>query len=357
MESSQGGVEPQAIVDRGQPYQLDTILRSIDELVVATLALNETITQQHAASSDDDNDTSLRSGQSALLKEFKDLMVAVQSKASKATHELETKLGIDAQLIESPLKDLAGVGPGSELNRILGCTPLGAKQSYKLRDLSAGTPSPLLITDDGTAQQNPSGPVIVLQPTLRNVWVVQHAYMKLLNHKEKLIKQYLDAADPSAGVSRKFSREYYEDLSLANLPSKNKLGNLLDVKPSSYNDASHDMEIILLFVDLDGNFQYVEPVTGNTINIDRVTGSNTYLVLPVAEASIKKLYDVYRSLRKATSDQRRATKDREFAAKLPVDEMDELEKQFNFTGGDVSAGANGSSSKKRRRMLDDDDTA
>ncbi|KAI0837017.1 hypothetical protein F5Y06DRAFT_271798 [Hypoxylon sp. FL0890] len=334
-----------------QPPQLAVILQNIDEL------MNEAILQRNAANSDE---ISIRSQQSP-VERFKEMMVAIQRKTSKATFEVEMKLGPNLQLrhgftTDAPLEDLVGVSPASEFNRVLGRMNLGGKQSYKLRNLPTSAPIPQLVIDDGTVASLPLSPedsIVVLQPTLRNVWVIQHAYAKLMNHKEHLIKQYLEVADISTGLTRKFSREYYEELSLANLPSKNKLGNLLDVKRSSNTNASHDMMIVLVFTDADGSPRYVEAVSGNSVDIGTNDENNPYLVLPVAEASIKKLYDTYRSLRKATSEERRAIKDKIFAASQPVDTMDELQKQFNFgSSGDPSQMG---SSKKRRRMLEDDE--
>ncbi|OTA94955.1 hypothetical protein M434DRAFT_235861 [Hypoxylon sp. CO27-5] len=335
-----------------QPPQLAVILQSIDELV------NDIILQY----TNNGGENSVRSRQSA-LKSFKEMMITVQRKTSKATHEVEAKLGPSSQLghglvTDAPLEDLIGVSPESELNRVLRRMPLGDKLSYKLRTLPTSPASPQLITEEDTAASlslNPEEPVVVLQPTLRNVWVVQHAYMKLVNYKENLIKQYLAAVDPGVALSRKFVREYYEDLSLANLPSKNKLGNLLDIKRSSYNNANHDMMIVLVFTNSDFSYRYIEAVTGNSVDVDTQDENTPYLVLPASEASIKKLYDVYRSLRKATSEQRRATKDKLFAANLPTDAMDELQKQFNFGSSGEPTETNGSGSKKRRRMLEDNE--
>ncbi|KAI2467595.1 hypothetical protein F4781DRAFT_401449 [Annulohypoxylon bovei var. microspora] len=359
MELSQN-IDVDQPTDTDEPHQLGLILQNIDELTKETLLLNETIVQQHDTNSDD---TSFHSRQSALLEKFKDIMIAVQRKTSKAVHEVEIKLGPNSQpglshdIGDALLETLVGVSLESEPNRVLGQILLGGKQSYKLRNIVTSIPSPHMLVDDDTTAlppMNPGDPFVVLQPTLRNVWVVQHAYARLQNHKEKLIKEYLASADPSLGLSRKFAREYYEVLSLANLPSKNKCGNLLDVKRSSYNQATHDMMIVLLFLNPDGSPRYVEAVTEDDVNPDGEVDKSSYLVLPVAEASIKKLYDTYRSLRKATSEQRRAAKDKEFAAQLPMDAMDELEKQFNFGGSENSDRPNGGSSKKRRRMLDDE---
>ncbi|KAL7620132.1 hypothetical protein AAE478_009125 [Parahypoxylon ruwenzoriense] len=343
-----------------QPRRLGIILQNIDELVEAIIASNDSAVRQHAASSDD---SLLRAHQSSLLKGFKDTMVSIQSKAAKAIHEVESKIALPTQtghsqaIASTSLDDLPGFSPGNELNRVLGRQAhTNGKYSYKLRDFAATTSDIQLIAEDGGAApiQQDEGPVVMLQPTLRNVWVIQHAHAKLLNHKESLIKQYLALADLDAGTSRKFSREYYEDLSLANLPSKNKLGNLLDVKRSSFNNTAHDLTIILIFKAPDGRLEYVEAVTGDTVSTDANHDSTSYLALPANEASIKKLYDVYRSLRKGTSEQRRASKDKEFAAKLPVDAMDELEKQFSFAGGGQPEGT-AASSRKRRRMLEDDE--
>ncbi|KAI1105724.1 hypothetical protein F4804DRAFT_303354 [Jackrogersella minutella] len=345
-------------IDEVQPYQLRDILRTIDELKESVLLENKSY--QHA---NNFVESDFRSYQSKSLARFKDVMVAIQRKASKAIHEVELEMGPRSQLglnhnaADAPLENLLGVSPGDELNRVLGSAHTDSKQSYKLRDFTVDVPIPQLIIGDDTVApplMNPDNPVVVLQPTLRNVWVVQHAYIRLLNHKEDLIKNYLASANLGIGTSRRFTREYYEDLSLAKLPSKGKLGNLLDVKLSSYNHATHDMMIVLVFKDADGGFRYVEAVTGDLMT-DQDAKSNTYLVLPVSEASIKTLYGAYRALRKTTSEKRRAAKDKEFAAKMPVDAMDELEKKFNFGGPEDPSQQNGGGSRKRRRMLDDDE--
>lgn len=335
-----------------QPPQLAVILQTIDELV-------NNIILQHTNNGDEN---SAGSRQSA-LKSFKEMMIAVQRKTSKATHEVEAKLGHSSQLghglvTDAPLEDLIGVSPESELNQVLRRMLLDGKSSYKLCTLLTSPPSPQLVTDEDTAASlslKPGEPIVVLQPTLRNVWVIQHAYAKLMNYKENLIKRYLATADPSVGLSRKFVREYYEELALANLPSKNKLGNLLDIKRSSYNDANYDMMIVLVFMTPDSNFRYVEAVTGNTVDMGIGDESSSYLVLPASEASIKKLYDAYRSLRKATSEQRRASKDKSFAATQLADAMDGLQKQFDFGSSGEPIQTNGSGSKKRRRMLEDNE--
>ncbi|RYP63406.1 hypothetical protein DL771_009304 [Monosporascus sp. 5C6A] len=310
-----------ATAEQAQPHQIGTILRNIDELVSEVLSKNEAILGNNAGKLDG----------------------RIQRKASKAIHEVESKLGPSAQaghvqgITDALLQDLPGLQPDDELNRLLGRTELNGKQSYKLREFFP--PSfiiPELATDDGDMlSQQRKDHVVVLQPTLRNVWVIQHAYAKLLKHKEGLIKRYLDTVDPKAINSRKFSREYYEDLGLANLPSKNKLVSYLmsRVQPSQ------------------GGFESIEAVTGDRVVMDdNIKSSN--LILPVTEASIRKLYGVYRSIRKATSEERRASKDKLFAATQPVNEVDTLEEQFNFTGGG-EAGETGTG-RKRRRMLDDD---
>ncbi|KAI1137358.1 hypothetical protein F5Y05DRAFT_86917 [Hypoxylon sp. FL0543] len=346
MEQPQHPVVDQPI-NQAQPPQLTIILQNIDEL------MNNAVLNQRAASGDE---ISLRSQQSA-LERFREMMVAIQRKASKATHEVETKLG-HSLITDTPLEDLIGVNPASELNRVLGCMHSSGKKSYKLRNFPTTTPSPQLVADDDTVASLPPSPgdsIVVLQPTLRNVWVVQHAYAKLINHKEHLIKQYLDVADSSIVLSRKFAREYYEELGLANLPSKNKLGNLLDIKHSSYTNDSQDMMLVLAFTDQNGGSQYVEAVSGDSVDISADEVNNPYLVLPVSEASIKKLYDVYRSLRKATSQERRAIKDRELGANRPVDAMDELQKKFNFGSRGEADQTDGGGSRKRRRMLEDDE--
>ncbi|KAI1440994.1 hypothetical protein F5Y02DRAFT_319440 [Annulohypoxylon stygium] len=300
---------------------------------------------------------------SQLLETFKDAMTTIQRKTSKALHEVETKLGPNSQfgssheIANAPLEDLAGVNVESEANRMLGQVRSGGKPSYKLRNHLASDPSPRLIVDnDATAPQatNPEDIFVVLQPTLRNVWVVQHAYARLQNHKEQLIKEYIASVDPGTALSRKFAREYYEDLGLANLPSKNKLGNLLDVKCSSHNQETHDMMIVLRVQNPDGSARNVEVVTEADVNPTGEVDGGPYVVFPVAEASIKMLYDTYKALRKATSEQRRAARDKEFAASLPVDAMDELEKQFNIGSSEKPDQADGNHSKKRRRMLDDE---
>ncbi|RYP54137.1 hypothetical protein DL768_001022 [Monosporascus sp. mg162] len=344
-----------APAEQAQPHRIGTILRNIDELASEVISKSEAILLNNAGCLDE---ASVRARQS-MLETFKNLMIEVQRKASKAIHEVESKLGPSAQagrvraIMDAPLQDLPGLEPDDELNRVLGRAELNGKQSYKLREfLPPSLIIPELATDDGNMLfQQREDHVVVLQPTLRNVWVIQHAYAKLLKHKEGLIKRYLDAVDPKAINGRKFSREYYEDLSLANLPSKNKLGQLLDVKSSTYGDATEGMMIFLAFPASRGGFEFIEAVTGDRAVMDNNFRSSN-LILPVTEASIRKLYDVYRSIRKATSEARRASKDKSFAATLPVNEVDELEKQFNFTGdGEASKTATG---RKRRRTLGDD---
>ncbi|KAI1089179.1 hypothetical protein F5B19DRAFT_383599 [Rostrohypoxylon terebratum] len=340
------------------PFELRRVLQLIDKFTEDTLDLLDS-DDRHKRSP---TPASARSP-SQLLETFKDAMITIQRKTSKAIHEVETKLGPNSQLghnhevTDAPLEDLAGVSAESEANRMLGQIRSGGKPSYKLRNQFANDPSPRLIVDndDATAQQptNPEDIFVVLQPTLRNVWVVQHAYARLQNHKEHLIKEYIASVDPGTALSRKFAREYYEDLGLANLPSKHKLGNLLDVRRSSHNQATHDMMIALRVQNSDGSARYVEVVTEADVNpTGEVDGS--YVVFPVAEASIKMLYDTYKALRKATSEQRRAARDKEFAANLPVDAMDELEKQFNIGSTEKLDQTDGNHSKKRRRMLDDE---
>ncbi|KAI6080638.1 hypothetical protein F4821DRAFT_53271 [Hypoxylon rubiginosum] len=362
-------------VDHAQPQQITAILRSIDELVKATFEANRAAMQQNASNPDD---SFLRSRQSALLQSFKDMMVTVHSKVSKATHEVEMQLGPVAHadrshiVTDSQLDDLTGIDAGSEPNQYLGRTDLNGKPSYKLRDFAAGVEDFQLVVDDSSvAAPLPEGPLVVLQATQRNVWVLQHAYATISKHKENLIKKYLDTIKPEAGVSRKFAREYYEEPGLINLPTKKKLGNLLDVKRTSSNHETHDLTLVLVSLDrATGNLQYVEPVTGVKISIDRSNGSNQYLILPMTEASMKKLYDAYRWTRNATSDLRREEREREFAAKqngdLQGDIMDGLQKQLNSIGGKENGWVFGmktgktnddvtSSGKKRRRMLDDDE--
>ncbi|KAI1764707.1 hypothetical protein GGR53DRAFT_520147 [Hypoxylon sp. FL1150] len=363
--------------DHAQPQQVAAILRSIDELVEATLESNKAAVELHTTANSDD--ASLRSHQSALLQGFKDLMVTIHSKVSKATHDVEMKLGPADRshvVTDSLLQDLVEVDAGSKPNQYLGRIDLNGKPSYKLREFEAGVEDFQLAVDDGSVvgpppPQDPGSPLVVLEATQRNVWVLQHAYAKILQHKENLIKEYLDAVDPKAGVTRRVAREYYEDLGLANLPTKKKLGNLLDVKQTSSDYATHDLTLVLVSTDRDnGSLQYVEPVSGNSIHLDRNNGNGQYLVLPVTEAGMKKLYDAYRWARKATSDQRRTESEREFAAKqnpdLQGDVMDGLQKQLSFIGGQElgwvlgmdpghAKGDGGGSSKKRRRMLDDDE--
>ncbi|KAK7748247.1 hypothetical protein SLS62_008799 [Diatrype stigma] len=409
------------------PIQITLILQSIDQLVNAVLSSNGTVSQglsSSLGSGTENYDASFRPvHQANALKTFRDWMIEVQRKASKAMHEVETKLGPEVQALgqshrhsiatDAPLQDLPGVDPNTELNRALGRTELNGKQSFKLRDIvTSRLPSSIImspqvvVADDGAAVLPPShygtssgedkSHMVVLQPTLRNVWVLQHAYAKLLNYKEGLIMQYFASAiEPTSGppMSRKFAREYYEVPSLANLPSKDKLGNLLDVRSSTYHsNATGDIMLVLVMPpdgNGDGSPTFVEAVTGDTIIVDQdvnvdvdVDVDNTHgdksgsahLILPVTEASIRMLYDAYRALRGATSAQRRASKDRAFAATLPVDEVDELEKQFNFGGASASAsacacasvngvGGSGPGSgpgentmgRKRRRMLEDED--
>ncbi len=393
-----------AIHKAQQPHQMETICRNIDELVSNVLSSNDAIVQSHTISSAH-SASLIRAEQDNILKTFRELMIEVQRRASKAMHEVESKLGPSAQAglhllsITNALLDLPGVDPQGELNRVLGRTELDGKHSYKLRDFESRLPSativPRIVIDDGTTTTTttttplstitptsipshtttilpPShsvseNHVIVLQPTLRNVWVVQHAYAKLLGHKENLIKRYLATAELGAAASRKFSREYYEDLSLANLPSKNRLGNLLDIKSSTFHrgDVAGDTMIVLVSMPPDDDRSgpaYTEAVTGNMIttaldsdNGDGSGGGGAHLTVPVTEASILKLYNAYKALRKATSEQRRASKDKLFAATLPVDEVDELERKFNFTGAADGGAGGDNTSRKRRRMLDDID--
>ncbi|KAK6949668.1 hypothetical protein Daesc_009751 [Daldinia eschscholtzii] len=337
-------MESETVSKQIQP-QLEIILRGIGGLVEVAFESNDAIVQNDAIKSDT---VLLRTQQSELLKEFEDMILAVQKRASKAVYEVKTRLGL--------LEDLPGVIAGGELNSLLGCTLLGRRPSYKLRDAVDALPCPQLVTYDETNPMPPENlrdAIVTLQPTLRNVWVVQHAYAKLLNYKEILIQRYLAAADESALKSRKVSREYYEDLSLAKLPSKNKLGNLLDVKYSSYNHATHDLQIALVFREPNGSLRYIEAVKGDPVDIES-NENGQYLALPATETSLRNLYDAYRSLRKATSEQRRATKDKEFASKLPVDEMDELQRQFSSAGAGLVDKTKNSKTRKRRRTLDDD---
>lgn len=286
MEPSQ-----QPTIDRPPPHQLQVIRQNIDELVSAVLSSNDAAISQNqnqnqnrtggngggggggGSSAEYLNDASLRARQANAIKTFKDLMIEIQRKTSKAVHEVESKLGPSMQaghangVADALLQDLPGVAPGGELNRALARMELHGKQSYKLRDVvTASLPSSvvvpqIVVADEGGTAMLPvlgghegSHHVVVLQPTLRNVWVVQHAYAKLIHHKEGLIAQYLAAAtvaDPSNGgragaggarsiaagppppPSRKFAREYYEVLGLANLPSKDKREYPFDPPPSS----------------------------------------------------------------------------------------------------------------------------
>ncbi|KAI2604112.1 uncharacterized protein GGS25DRAFT_506950 [Hypoxylon fragiforme] len=373
MESSPITSDNQATANQSQPRQLELIFNNIDELMHATIAMNEAAAQQNpqAMNAGANSDQWRQSAQ--LFKDFKDLMVAVQSKAARAIRDTEAKLGLNTQpdnaVLDVPIEDLVGVSPEHELNRVLGRSMSlrggrDGKQTFKLRDFDTGLPNTqLIVAGQGDAPaalpQNSGDAFVVLNSTLRNVWVIQHAYACLVKHKESLIKQYLDnvASSNSGVVSRKFSREYYEDLSLAQLPSKQKLGNLLDVQKSSYDCTTHHTMAVIAFMDSAGNRRYMEAVSGAAITIDENADNGCdclYLRLPATEASIKKLYDTYRSLRAATSEQRRAVKDKALAATLPTNPMDELEKQFDFSVGGETEKANGGSSKKRRRMLDDD---
>ncbi|KAI1770769.1 hypothetical protein F4818DRAFT_431852 [Hypoxylon cercidicola] len=367
MELQRGADGDQSAIDHAKQNQIATILRSIDELVAATLESNNAAIEQHTANSDD---SALRSYQSKLLQDFKDMMVTVHSKVSKATHEVGLQLGPSTYADCSPvatdsqLEDLIGVETESHLNRFLGRINVNGKQSYKLRDYGTGVENFQLTIDDSPVAASPQGPqdpLVVLDTTLRNVWIVQYAYAQISKHKEDLIKEYLTTVGPNAGVSRKISREYYEDMSLTNVPSKEKLGNLLDVKRSSQNHETHDLMVVLVAMKPDGSLQYKEAVTGDEISIDQTHGINSYLILPMAEASMKKLYDIYRILRKETLEQRRAAKNKEFAAQLQVDVMDGLREHFSSIGGMEFGGTNddvgsgGGGSKKRRRMLDDDE--
>ncbi|KAI2627901.1 hypothetical protein GGS26DRAFT_123092 [Hypomontagnella submonticulosa] len=346
---------------QAQPDQIREILRNIDELVEVVLASNDALKQHDAVTSDG---SSLRTRQASLLKEFEDSMIIVRRKMAGVTREVRTILKSDSQPETSQATtdalpdDLIGISQGSEVNRVLARVPLDEKTGYKLRDFATNSPNPqLIVADDDAATalpHNSDEPIVVLQPTLRNVWVVQHAYVRLQCHKSNLIKQYLAAVDPSAGVKKKFSREYYDDGGMSVLPTKSKLGNLLDVKMASHH-ASHDMMIVLAFKDAEGKFEYMEAVKGDAITVDHTKEYSPYLILPAAEDSIKKLYDTYKALRKATSDQRRVTNDKNFAATLPIDEMAALGTQFNLAGTKEPSGTEGTSAKKRRRILDDEE--
>lgn len=248
--------------DRPLPHQLEVIQNNINELVSAVFSSNDAAVSAFSKSPQSVEDAAaLRTHQANAIQTFRDLMIEVQRKTSKAIHEVELKLGPSAAGYatndgvtddDALLQDLPGVKLDSELYRTLGRMELHGKQSYKLRDIvTAHLPASIIVpqiivADDGAGNAmappyaNNSGEgnhVVVLQPTLRNVWVVQHAYTKLLNYKEGLIAQYLkeviadSSADPSkAGggsttgppPSRKFAREFYEVPGLANLPSKNK---------------------------------------------------------------------------------------------------------------------------------------
>ncbi|KAI1800313.1 hypothetical protein F4811DRAFT_33766 [Daldinia bambusicola] len=337
-------MDSQTTSNQAQP-QLGIILRDIGELVGAALESNNIIVQDDANKADA---LLLRTRQSKLLKEFEDMMLTVQKRASKAIYEVKKELRL--------LEDLPGVITGGELNNLLGCTLLGRRPSYKLRDPVDAIPCPRLVTYDDSnpmPSDNLGDTTVTLQPTLRNVWVVQHAYATLLNYKEMLVQRYLAAAEEDAVKSRRISREYYEDLGLAQLPSKNKLGNLLDVKYSSNNYATHDLQVVLVFNEFNGGLRYIEAVKGDPVDIGN-NENGQYLTIPATETSLKNLYDAYRSLRKTTSEQRRATKDKEFAAKLPVDEMDELQRQFTSVGAGLADETKDKRTMKRRRMLDDD---
>lgn len=257
MENSQPPTDsPAAAAPPAPPSQITLILQNIDQLVNAVLSSNDAFSQNLSSSNSsgpEDENASLRAAhQTNALKTFREWMIEVQRKASKAMHEVETKLGPGVQALGqthhhgvatgAPLQNLPGVDPNTELNRTLGRTELNGKQSFKLRDtITSRLPSSIIISprivvaDDGaarlpslhyaTSSGDGKGHVVVLQPTLRNVWVLQHAYAKVLNYKEGLIMQYFaSAAEPISGppMSRKFAREYYEVPSLANLPSKDK---------------------------------------------------------------------------------------------------------------------------------------
>lgn len=148
------------------------------------------------------------------------------------------------------------------------------------------------------------------------------------------------------------------------------MGNLLDIKSSTYHsDATGDVMLVLVSTSspVGNGLTFREAVTGDVIAADNNDsssggGGGAHLVLPMTEASIRKLYDTYRALRAATAEQRRASKDKAFAATLPVDEVAELEMQFNFggaggsgVGAGAGAGGGATGGRKRRRMLDDED--
>ncbi|XXH05335.1 hypothetical protein Hte_011761 [Hypoxylon texense] len=345
-----------ALQEKLLQQQLQTILRGIDELTETTLKANV-------------GASSLPSTQAALMQFFKKAMHKIKGKAYQASHEIEIKLAPNVHA-DSQLEDLVGVDAGSDLNRRLGTIKLKGRPSYKLRDFTSGAEAVNLIVDQGPVTfPPPQGLQVVLLPTLRNVWVLQHAFASILRHKESLIQEYLDAAGSAPGVKRKFVREYYEQTSLMYLPQKQQLGNLIDVKSSPYTHETHDLTLILQFQDHhDGSPRYEEPVTGEIIHgVDQTDGGgNSYLILPAVEASLQKLYGAYRAARVATSNERQATKDGKVAAALRADAgedaMESLEQQFSSiggpdfhgTGGDVGSRGENSRSKKRRRVLDDD---
>ncbi|KAI1400249.1 hypothetical protein F4819DRAFT_381010 [Hypoxylon fuscum] len=334
-------------IDETEPSLISMLGGEVERLIGEVLSLNDPATLMRA----DDRDGG---HQSDLLQQIQGAMAMIQSQLPEETHEVETQLGPVAHA-SIPLQDLVGVNQSSELNQILGLVHLGDNHFYKLRNRVVDTTDFQLAIEDEALPNNFSSTssVVVLQPTLRNVWVLQHAYAKLLNHKENLIQRYLDETDRDAEESGEFSREYYEELDLANLPSKNKLGNLLDVNYSSLNDAAHEMMLVFAYVDIGGITQYAEAVTGTDINIDRNNDNDSYLILPVVEDSIKKLYDTYRTLRKATSEQRQASKDKALTAGQPVNTVEELQEKFKLNAmlQSSSTGESANQIAKRRRFL------
>ncbi|OTA98101.1 hypothetical protein M426DRAFT_28780 [Hypoxylon sp. CI-4A] len=335
--------------DHTQPDKLGIILHSIDDLMKDALATNETLLQQNAASPDNGL---LRSRQSSLLEQFRTMMVTIHSKASKLTHDIETEL--EPIIAEASLEDLIGVDLKGGLNQSLGRMELAGKPCYKLRNAAPTIQIPRLMVEDGssssaTSPTRPEDYVVVLDATLRNVAVIRHAYANIITHKEDLIKKYFDTVDNNILSSRKFKREQYEVLGMGALP-KTSYGNLLDIKHSSHHQSTHDMMIALAVEAPNGEVQYLEAVSNQKFKSGLVGKTNDYLVLPVAEATLKMLYDTYKSLRQVTSDQRRATRDKAFASTQPADEVDELTNQFNLTTDDDPGLTSDGPRKKRHRQ-------
>ncbi|KAI2622362.1 hypothetical protein GGR54DRAFT_638698 [Hypoxylon sp. NC1633] len=312
MEPPQSNDGDQAVTGEPQPHQLGAILRSIDELVEATLASNEPVANEGSELSAFQWPPALKK-----LDEFNDMMTAVRNKVSEAMREVQAGLGV-----RKVLKDLVSVGPMDKKNQLLSRSK-GVKQqsqqSFKLREFSAGITNPQLINKvdaDTTSQSNFVDPFLVLKPTRRNVAVLHHAYARLLRYKEAAIKSYLASVDPRSAANRYFKRDNYENQGMLDPPTKNNYGNLLDVERSSYSKNTQDLTLVLVFKLPGHGYHCEEPVTGTVMDKQQIDDHDSYLALPATETSLKKLYDAYVSLKKAVSAPGGVAKDREFEGKL-----------------------------------------